>query len=149
MDERILKYVFGAGIALGAIIAFILIIKGGENTDTQQKAGPEATVEAFNRAITAGNFATAYSLCGTVSMKGYLDSYVEAWETLQKEDSSALAIASSLLSGAVLEISKVEKDGEGKVVYYTLEADGHRKERKATVKKEEGEWKVQEITDAI
>lgn len=132
------------------IIGISSIISGCGNAEVKKaEMGPEAVVEAFNRAITAGDFATAYSLCDTVSMKGYLDSYVEAWETLQREDSSALAIASSLLSGAVLEISKVEKDGEGKIVYYTLEADGHRKERKAIVKKEEGEWKVQEITDAI
>lgn len=131
------------------IIGISSIISGCGNAEDKKEMGPEDVVEAFNRAVTAGDFDAACSLCDTVSMKGYLDSYIEAWETLQKEDSSALAIASSLLSGAVLEISKVEKDGEGKVVYYTLEADGHRKERKATVKKEEGEWKVQEITDAI
>ncbi len=137
------KYLFVVIIGISSIISCC------GNAEDKKEMGPEAVVEAFNRAVTAGDFDTACSLCDTVSMKGYLDSYIEAWETLQKEDSSALAIASSLLSGAVLEISKVEKDGEGKVVYYTLEADGHRKERKATVKKEEGEWKVQEITDAI
>ncbi|MBR2065219.1 MAG: DUF4878 domain-containing protein [Bacteroidales bacterium] len=136
-------------IFIVALIGICSLMQGCGNVEEKKEMGPEATVEAFNRAITAGDFATAHSLCDTVSMKGYLDSYIEAWETLQREDSSALAIASSLLSGAVLEISKVEKDGEGKAVYYTLETEGHRKERKATVKKEEGEWKVQEITDAI
>lgn len=136
-------------IFIVALIGICTLMHGCGNAEDKKEMGPEAVVEAFNRAVTAGDFDAACSLCDTVSMKGYLDSYIEAWETLQREDSSALAIASSLLSGAVLEISKVEKDGEGKVVYYTLEADGHRKERKATVKKEEGEWKVQEITDAI
>ena len=47
------------------------------------------------------------------------------------------------------DIEKIEKADEGKAVYYTLEADGHTKTRKAIVKKTEGIWKVAEITDAI
>ena len=64
---------------------------------------------------------------------------------------SALAIiAASILSGAVMEFRKVEKHNDGRAVHYTLEADGHRKERKAVVRKnEEGEWKIEDITDAI
>lgn len=132
------------------IIGICSIVSGcGNAVEKKAEMGPEAVVEAFNRAVTAGDFDMARSLCDTVSMKGYLDSYMEAWATLQKEDSSALAIASSLLTGAVIEIGKVVKNGEDRKIYYSLEADGHRQERKATVKKEEGEWKVQEITGAI
>lgn len=135
---------------LVVIIGICSIISGcGNPVEKKVEMGPEEVVEAFNRAVTAGDFDMARSLCDTVSMKGYLDSYMEAWESLQKEDSSALAIASSLLTGAVLEIGKVVKNGEDREVYYSLEADGHRQERKATVKKEEGEWKVLEITGAI
>ena len=64
------------------------------------------------------------------------------------EDSSALNIASSILEKAVIEVTEVRKDGEKRVVLYTLEADGHSKTRKATVKKEEGAWRVEKITDA-
>ena len=132
------------------IIGICSIVSGcGNAVEKKAEMGPEAVVEAFNRAVTAGDFDMARSLCDTVSMKGYLDSYMEAWATLQKEDSSALAMASSLLTGAVIEIGKVVKNGEDREIYYSLEADGHRQERKATVKKEEGEWKVQEITGAI
>lgn len=132
------------------IIGICSIVSGcGNAVEKKAEMGPEAVVEAFNRAVTAGDFDMARSLCDTVSMKGYLDSYMEAWATLQKEDSSALAIASSLLTGAVIEIGKVVKNGEDREVYYSLEADGHRQERKAKVKKEDGEWKVLEITGAI
>ena len=48
---------------------------GGRSSETGP-SGPEETVEAFNRAITAGDFAAARSLCDTVSMKNYLDSYI-------------------------------------------------------------------------
>lgn len=115
-----------------------------------ENAGPEAVVEAFNRAVTCGDWCCAEDLCDTASMREYLESYKEAWETIQRTDSSAAAIAATILSGAVLEFDKVERDGDSRNVYYTLEADGHTKERKAVVKKtEEGEWKVTAITDAI
>ena len=42
----------------------------------------------------------------------------------------------------------VRKEGEKRVVLYSLEADGHSKTRKAVVKKEEGAWRVERITDA-
>lgn len=128
--------------------ALVLASCGGQG-GKEKEMGPEEVIERFNRAITAGDFATAKELCDTLTMKEYIDSYAEAWDVLQKEDSSALAIASDLLSGVVLDIEKIEKADEGKAVYYTLEADGHTKTRKAIVKKTEGIWKVAEITDAI
>lgn len=132
----------------GAFAATVLLLAGC-SAGTGQPDGPEAVVEAFNRAITAGDFSTACSLCDTASMKDYLESYREAWDAIMEEDSTALAIASGILSGSVLEITSVEKDGKDKCVKYRLEADGRRKERVATVRQEEGEWKVAAITDAI
>ena len=49
----------------------------------------------------------------------------------------------------MIQIEKVEKAEEGKAIYYTLEADGRSKTRKATVKKVEGAWRVESITDAV
>lgn len=115
----------------------------------EQPMGPEDTVVAFNRAITAGDFTQASALCDTVSMKDYLESYMEAWEVISREDSSALAIASSILSGAVIEITDVKKADDRRIVSYTLEADGHSKKRSATVRKEGKKWRVELITDAI
>ena len=109
--------------------------------------GPEETVEMFNRAITSGDFGTAERLCDTVAMKDYLDSYREAWETIQKEDSCALAIASSLLSDTVINIYDSETSGDSSTVRYTLEADGHSKKRAAGICRREGEWKITSITD--
>ena len=112
--------------------------------------GPEAVVAAFSRAMAAGDWAEASELCDTVSMKGYISAYQEAWDYLQKQDSSVMMIASQMLSAASVEVQKIEKAEGARAVYYTIEAEGMRKERKAMVSKdEEGAWKVTAITDAI
>ena len=120
----------------------------GCNSGTSVEMGPAEVVDAFNRAITAGDFAQAGQLCDTVMMKDYLESYHEAWDAIMAEDSTALAIASSILEKAVIDVEEVKKEGEKRIVLYTLEADGHSKTRKAIVRKEEGAWRVERITDA-
>ena len=111
--------------------------------------GPEAVVAAFSRAMAAGDWAEASELCDTVSMKGYISAYQEAWDYLQKQDSSVMMIASQMLSAASVEVQKIEKAEGARAVYYTIEAEGMRKERKAIVmKNEEGAWRVTAITDA-
>lgn len=136
------------GNILLLMTAFVLYACGGRTAQTKQDP-PEAVVEAFNRAITAGDFDKAESLCDKVIMKDYLDSYREAWEVISAEDSSALSIASSILSGATLAITDVRKEDDRRIVSYTLEADGHKKERSATVRKEDERWIVERITDRI
>ncbi len=136
---RILKYIF-IGIALLAAFSC------GE---TKKVMEPEEVVEAFCRAVAAGDFDAACALCDTTSMNGYLENYRETMDSLQKKDSSALMIASSLLAGAEFEVIGTEKNGDERAITYRLAAEGNAKSRKATVKKEEGEWKVTAITDTI
>lgn len=140
--NRILKYLI---VAAGMVMAAGC---GGNNAEEKKAMGPEAAVETFCRAVAAGDFETAGGLCDTVSMKGYLDEWRKVWNDLQKEDSSALAIASSMLSGAEIEVIRTERNGEKRTVLYRIEAEGNSKTRTATVKNEEGEWKVEEISDA-
>ncbi len=109
---------------------------------------PEEVVEAFSRAVASGDFSTARSLCDTVSMNAYLENYMEVMNSLQKEDSCVLAIAAGLLAGAEFEVVNIEKDGNERTVEYKLAAEGNEKAKKATLKKEEGGWKVTSITDA-
>ena len=138
-----LKKALAAGITLKAVIVLILLVAVGCKNSTSIEMGPADVVDAFNRAITGGDFNQARQLCDTASMKDYLESYQEAWEVIQAEDSSALSIASSILEKAVIDIEDIQKEGEKRIVLYTLEADGHSKTRKATVKKEEGAWRVE------
>lgn len=138
----------GKGIIVMIVAAVMAVGCGGNGS--QKADSPEAVVAAFSRAIAAGDWAEASELCDTVSMKGYISAYQEAWDYLHKQDSSVMMIASQMLSAASVEVQKVEKEEGARAVYYTIEAEGMRKERKAMVSKdEEGAWKVTAITDAI
>lgn len=130
------------------IIAAALLLSGGCRGGQQEAVlGPEDTVEAFFRATASGDMETARTLCDTAAMKVYLDNWTAAWEELEKQDSSALRIAAGILSESSFAVVKTEKDGERRAVTYTLESEENTKTRKAVLKKEEGEWRVEEVTD--
>lgn len=130
-------------------VAVLVILAGCKGAEKEKVMGPEQTVEAFCRAVTAGEWAEAEALCDTLSMKEYLDSYKEAWETLHKEDSSAMAIAKGILAGTVMSVDDIRKEDDRRIISYTLTADGNRKARKAVVRKEEGAWRVERISDVL
>ncbi len=123
----------------------------GERRDkTGGQMKPEETVEAFCKAVARGDFKTAMPLCDTLTMKEYIDNYVQAWDVLVQKDSGAVAIAASSLAESVFTVDDITKDGEKRIVSYTITAgDGMQKKKSATVKKEEGEWKVEKITDIL
>ncbi len=131
------------------IFIFALAVLAASCTGKKGAMGPEETVEAFNTALTAGDFETARALCDTVSMDDYLKTWRKMMNSLQKEDSCAFAIAAGMLAGAEFEVENMERDGDERTVQYILKAEGNTKTKKATVKKEEGVWKVTSITDAI
>ena len=112
-----------------------------------QDEGPEEVLTGFYEAVTAGDWEKAGSLCDTLLMREYLDRQSEARTALMKEDSSAYAIAVELLLEAEVNIKAVEKIEGGREILYSITAGGHEKERKASVMKKEGKWKVAEITD--
>lgn len=145
MDQKILKYAFGVGVVIGIAAAVVILTCGKGKSDSM---GPEETVEAFCKAVTAGEWDEAEALCDTLAMKEYLDSHKEAWEELRKEDENILKIAEALLADTVMTIEDVKKEDDRRVISYTLTADGNSKTKKATLKKEEGEWRVEGITDA-
>ena len=120
----------------------------GCNGRKEKAMGPEETVEAFCRAVTAGQWDDAEALCDTVSMKEYMDSYKEAWETLLQEEGRVMEIAREILSGTVTTVKDVRKEDDRRVVSYTIATDGTSKTRQATLRKEEGAWKVERIADA-
>jgi hypothetical protein len=133
------------------IAAAAVLLAGCQGGKAGKKAemGPEAVVETFTRHIAAGEFEQALELCNSASMQDYIDECRAAWERLQEKDSSVLAIASSLLEKAEFKVEKAEKTEIGRDVYYCIEAEGHSKRKIATLKKEEGEWRVEKIIDAI
>lgn len=110
--------------------------------------GPAETVEAFCKAVAAGDWSEARELCDTVSMKEYLDIQQEAWNRLGNDDSSIMAIAKEILAETSIKIDASEKEEDKRIISYTLAADGLSKKCKATLKKEEGAWRVEKIQDA-
>ena len=123
--------------------------KGAERrAEKRAEMGPEGTVEAFCRAVAGGDFATAKALCDTVAMNGYLERYAEALDAQVRRDSGAVAIAAAELAKTVFTVDDIVRDGENRHVHYTICAgEGMSKKKTATVKKIEGVWKVEEITD--
>lgn len=123
---------------------------GSEEKKTEEQLGPEETVEAFCREMAAGGFEDAMALCDTMTMKGYIETYAEAWEMQVKADSSATAIAGSVLAGVEFIVEDAVKEGDRRHILYIMDAgNGLKKEKKATVRKIEGVWKVEQITDSI
>lgn len=120
----------------------------GENDSKETVLGPEETVEIFWRSVAGGDLEGAKSLCDTVSMAGFLDNYKEKWEQMVQADSSASAIAAGLLSSSEMTIVKNIKEGDARTIIFAIETEtGLKKEKSATVKKEEGIWKVEKMTD--
>ena len=110
---------------------------------------PEETVEAFYRAVTSGDFDKARDLCDTTAMNTYLSDYQIKWERIATADSTVAGIAATLLSEARISILDTQKEGDRRNIRYSIDAGlGTKKEKIATVKKEEGLWKVEKIADA-
>ena len=128
------------------ITAVILAVSGCGNK-THKADGPEATVVAFYEAVTDGDWEKAESLCDTLLMREYLNAQAEAREALMKKDSNAFVIAAELLMETEVTIKAIEKVDGGRDVLYTITSGEYEKERRASVKKEEGKWKVAAITD--
>ena len=143
MNNIMSKFIFFINMAVAG-----LVVLTGCNGGKEKSMGPEETVEAFCRAVTAGEWNEAEVLCDTDSMKDYLDSYQEAWETLTQEDGTVMEIAREILSGTVTTVKGVRKEDDRRVVSYTLTADSNSKTRQATLRKEEGAWIVERIADA-
>ena len=133
------------------ILAMVLMAAGcGEKKQAETVLGPEETVIGFFKAVAGGDAETALSLCDAETMGTYIDTYVAALNSMTKKDSSATAIASSLLADADIVITDNTKEGDKRLISYAVEfGDGLTKRKTATVKKEGGAWKVERITDSL
>ena len=114
-----------------------------QTNDRQQ--GPEDSLQAFYKALCAGDFTSAESLCDSASMTDYIDEIRYVWDNA---DSTVLAIACDILSEVTVEITDIEKDGQKRTISYILtSAEGEGKGKTAVLSKEEGEWRIEQIID--
>ena len=107
--------------------------------------GPGETLETFYTSLFSGDFEGAESLCDTLGMKEYIGNVRDRWN---EADSSVMAIVPAILSETAVSITDIVKNGQERTVFYKLTAtDGSDKEKIATLRKEEGGWKIKSITD--
>ena len=120
---------------------FFTSCSGGEKTDN----GASEALQAFYKTICSGKFAEAEALCHEQSMEGYINAFRSAWE---QKDSALVAIASDQLAEMTINITHQQANAQNTTIFYELHtADGLSKEKVATLRKEEGEWKIEVITD--
>ena len=123
---------------------------GNGKTDKAVELGPEQTLEAFCRAVASGEFDKATGLCDTTAMKGYIGQYAQTWNMMARKDSGATAIAAASLANAEFIVEDMTRDGDKRMIIYTIAAGKDMKKTKtAVVRKEEGTWKVEKITDSL
>ena len=127
------------------VLATILVFLSGCFHGQSAELGPEGTLKTFYRGLCAGDFDGASMLCDSLSMDGYIDGYRHAFMDC---DSTVRVIASDILSDMTVTVTDIEKNGQRRTVFFKLTSeDGLNKEKVATLRKEEGAWKIEEITD--
>lgn len=134
-------------LTLFVVMFGISLVRTCNSRNGLEDMGPEATLEAFYKELCAGEFDRAMSLCDTLGMEEYINGFRLEWE---RNDSTVSDMASAILSEMSVTVTDTEKDGQTRTVFYELAiSDSRSKEKVATLSKEEGAWKIEEITDRI
>jgi hypothetical protein len=127
------------------LIIMVTAILSGCSGSSKVEMGPAETVQSFYEALWSGNITDAESYCDSLGMSGYVESYRTAWE---KNSDTISDIVTDILSETEIRITDTERNGQIRTVFYELAGtDGRKKEKAATLRKEEGEWKIEAITD--
>ena len=147
MTDKHKKIIIGVGALAAAVAAAMLFLSGEDNAHETTKAGPEAVVIEFTEAMKAGDFEKAQKFCDHVTMQKYMDDYMQKWEMKSHKDSAAFASTVNLLRETTINIDEVETQDGVCFIDYTLRLDKNTRKCRASMKKEEGEWKLTEITD--
>lgn len=140
------KYVYLAAIAILGVGALLLFGNGESVSQENKKLGPEGIVAEFFSAMKAGEFKTAEKFCNADSMTVYMNAYKQKWEKLSQNKASFEETV-RILSETKLDFTGMEELDGVCTVDYTLEMDGVQKMHQATLRMEEGEWKMVKITD--
>lgn len=127
------------------LLTAVAVVLTGCIQTREAALGPGETLETFYTDLFAGDFDEAESLCDTLGMQEYIEVLRGAWE---QTDSSVMTIVPAILSETTVSITDIVKNGQERTVFHKLTAtDGSDKEKIATLRKEEGEWKIKSITD--
>lgn len=136
-------------VAAGAVLIVVIALLVGRcgRGEKKQETGPAQVVEQFCMAMASGDFSKAEELCFMDSMREYTETCSVVFDEHSKNNVKATAIAAEMLSDMTISISDVAKEGDRRLVFYSISYEGQTKEKIATLVKEEGEWKVAAITE--
>lgn len=130
-----------------AVVAAMVAAGCGQRSESVEM-GPGETVEAFCKALAGGDLEAARERCDTVTMNGYIRNFVEALDMQMQADSCVAGIAAGMLTQAEFAVDEVAKEGDRRIVHYTVKvSEDMTKKKTAKVRKEEGVWKVEAISD--
>ena len=147
MDRKYLRYIFIAGVVVGAVIAAALLMRPSAESNSSESAQKDM-IGMFYEALCGGRFDEAAGYCTGEQMQDYIESYRKVLERMQAKDSSATAIATDLLSDIRTETTEKVTDKGVRTLFYTIEDGlGHSRNKIAILKKEEGEWRIEQIQD--
>ena len=142
------EYTYYIVAAAAALLVLLLLVRGCGEDEQSVELGPSETAEAFCRALAAGRFDEAKGLCDTIAMADYINTYIAAFEEAVQNNGKAADIAAGILEEMEFSVSDIVKEDGRRQVFYTIGlSDGTRKEKIATMTKEEGAWKVEAITE--
>ena len=128
-----------------AILILTVVAACGCAQNKSSELGPEDALKAFYRSMCSGDFRGAEILCDTVSMGAYIDAFRTKWAMSEE---NIVAKTAEILSETSVDVTDVERNGQNRTIFYKLiSADGRSKEKIATLRKEEGAWKIEQITD--
>lgn len=126
-----------------AMAASVFIMGCQQNGEGQ--LGPDETLKTFYRNLCSGSFEQAESLCDIPSMEEYVNGFRSAWEN---NDSTIRTIASDILAEVSVEITDTEQNSQNRTIFYKMTAtNGQSKEKIATLRRDEGAWKITAIID--
>ena len=119
---------------------------GGKN-----EIEPAEVVMRFHEALTSMDFSGADDYCTDGSVWEYISRFEAACQQMAENDREATQAASVLLSKDGIIIEDTVRNKDQRTVFYTIsDGQGNSKNKVAVLKKtEEGEWKIEDITDAI
>ena len=133
-----------------AMIVSLAALAGCGGSGKAKEMDPAEVVEAFCGALVGGEYGQALEYCISQDMQTYIDNIKTAYEEAAEHDTRAAEIAASVLKEAQIKIGDIEKNQDERLVNYAIVInDDLKKEKVASMKKEEGVWKISVITDRI
>lgn len=135
-----------AVVAICAAAVFFLIPSSSES-DKAVMPPSANTLNEFYNAITSGRFEDAEKLCVETVMSDYINGIQKKWS---REDTTITSMTADILSGVKVTVTNTEGNEQTSTIYYSLGLEGKDAQEKiATLKNEEGEWKIESITDKV